>query len=330
MRASFCRSALTTVALMAGWIIVPAGAAVAAGPNLLETSHTLSCGKVEITLRNVSPWIYPVTVTIDGVQSYGPTVDNRTDTDNNGTLDLNGPQQDRSATRTITFPEDSGTHTVTYVVNAGSENQLYVGQPVGTPTTVQVDSDCFGPNLLETSDVVTCGAIDITLRNVSPWIYPVTVTIDGVDSYGPTVDNRTDTDNNGTLDLNGPQQDRSVTRTITFPEDSGTHTVSYVVNAGSENQLYVGLPVGTPTTRTVESDCVTDAGSGAGSTGGGGQGQGAGSSGASGDQRTSADLPAAGSSMSPAVLWWAMALLATGGVAIRMGAPRARGRHLAG
>lgn len=109
-------------------------------PNSLETSHTVGCvdgvATVTITLRNVSPWIYPVSVEIDGVHSYGPTVDNRT----NGTL--SGPQQDQSRTRTITFAEDSGDHTVRYRVDAGSENSLYRGLPVGEWTEITVNTDC--------------------------------------------------------------------------------------------------------------------------------------------------------------------------------------------
>lgn len=108
-------------------------------PNSITTSHVLTCGAVDITLRNVSPWVYPVTVEVDGVLSYGPTVDNRT----NGRFD--GPQKDVSKTRTISFAEDTGTHTVRYRVNAGSERDLYVGLPVGEWTTVTVESNCAPP-----------------------------------------------------------------------------------------------------------------------------------------------------------------------------------------
>lgn len=114
-----------------------------AAPNFLETSHVLSCGKVEITLRNVSPWIYPVSVEIDGAHSYGPTVNNLRDTNGDGIGDsFGGPQQDRSATRVITFGEDSGTHTVRYRVDAGSEDDLYRNLPVGTWTELTVETDC--------------------------------------------------------------------------------------------------------------------------------------------------------------------------------------------
>lgn len=109
------------------------------GPNFLETSHTVQCGVATITLRNVSPWIYPVSVEIDGVHSYGPVVDNRTDGG------FGGPQKDQSATRTITFDEDSGLHTVRYRVQAGSESDLYQGKPVGQWTEFTVESDCIEP-----------------------------------------------------------------------------------------------------------------------------------------------------------------------------------------
>lgn len=102
----------------------------------LELGHVELCGQVTITLRNVSPWIYPTSVEIDGVHSYGPTVDNRT----NGAL--NGPVKDQSASRTISFAEDTGTHEVRYRVQAGTERDLYQGKPVGEWVTVVVDSDC--------------------------------------------------------------------------------------------------------------------------------------------------------------------------------------------
>lgn len=118
-------------------------------PNQLFLSHTEPvCAEnggvsLTITLRNVSPWIYPTSVEIDGVHSYGPTVDNRT---NGG---LNGPQKDQSATRTITFAEDSGSHTVRYRIQAGSENQLYIGKPVGEWTNINVDTtDCITPEMI--------------------------------------------------------------------------------------------------------------------------------------------------------------------------------------
>lgn len=98
----------------------------------LETSHTVSCGTATITLRNVSPWIYPVSYRVDGGDwQYGPVVDNRGDA-----------PDDQTASKTFTFAEDSGTHTIEYVIKAGSEADLYVGLPVGEITTITVDSDC--------------------------------------------------------------------------------------------------------------------------------------------------------------------------------------------
>ena len=141
---------VSSMGLIAVGAVLGASTAEAAGPNYIETSNTVACGAATITLHNVSPWIYPVSVMIDGVHSYGPTVDNRTDTNGDGSLDLNGPQKDASATRTITFGEDTGTHTVKYRVDAGTENDLYVGLPVGEWTTLTVGSDCLPPpNLLQ-------------------------------------------------------------------------------------------------------------------------------------------------------------------------------------
>lgn len=130
----------------------------------------------------------------------------------------------------------------------GSDGQLLtnLAGDCSTPPVV------VGPNFIETSHVQYCGGVDVTLHSVNPWIYPTSVVIDGVHSYGPTVDNRT----GGTL--SGPQKDATKTRTITFPEDSGTHTVSYRVDAGSENTLYVGLPVGTWTDLVIETNCAAD------------------------------------------------------------------------
>lgn len=121
--------------MILGTNLVP-NAIAAPGDNFLESSHTVSCGSATITLRNVSPWIYPMSVEIDGVHSYGPVVDNRTDGK------LNGPQKDRSVTRTITFPEDSGVHTVRYRVQAGSEDELYKNLPVGEWTEFTVETNC--------------------------------------------------------------------------------------------------------------------------------------------------------------------------------------------
>lgn len=120
---------------------------VVPGPNYIETSYTVACGTTTITLHNVSPWIYPVSVYVDGATtpSYGPTVDNRTDGG------LSGPQKDATKSRTITFPEDSGAHTVSFVVNAGSENDLYMNLPVGTMTTYSVGSDCIPPETTTTT-----------------------------------------------------------------------------------------------------------------------------------------------------------------------------------
>ena len=119
----------------------------------ISTSHSQSCGKVTITLRNQSPWIYPVSVEIDGVHSYGPTVDNRGE----------GPD-DQTETREITFPEDSGVHTVKYRVDAGTEADLYLGKAVGGWKELTVQTDCvqlYCPDfqVITFSDEVPWGAV---------------------------------------------------------------------------------------------------------------------------------------------------------------------------
>ena len=302
-------SVLFSAALAGATIVIGATPAQAAD-NFIETSDVVACGQITITLHNVSPWIYPVSVSTDGSTPnangplYGPVVDNRTGGQ------LNGPQKDATGSKTYTFPEDSGVHIVKYVVNAGSESDLWNGKPVGTVTTRTVQSDCFPPNLIETSDDNTvCGQITISLHNRSPWVYPVSVSTDGSTPdangplYGPVVDNRTDGG------LNGPQKDVTESKTYSFPEDSGVHTVKYVVNAGSESDLWRDLPAGTVTTRTVESDCVK--------SGGGDDDD---------DDPADAALPDTGGSTS----WWqatgAAALIALGTCLVAAGRT-SRGRH---
>lgn len=116
-------------------------------------------------------------------------------------------------------------------------------------TASAVTSDYY----VTTSDEVQCGSITITLHNVSPWIYPVSYSTDGTTptangpKYGPVVDNRGDA-----------PDDQTGTKTLTFAEDfnGGEVTVKYVVAAGSEKDLYVGLSVGEVKTVTVNTDCV--------------------------------------------------------------------------
>jgi hypothetical protein len=146
---NFRRRGLVALAGTIGMVVATLAATTttaSAAPHFLESSHLQSCGKVDITLRNVSPWIYPMSVEIDGVHSYGPTVDNRTDMNGDGDvndiIDLSGPQKDQTRTRTITFPEDTGTHTVRYRVQAGTEDDLFKNLPVGTWTELTIETDC--------------------------------------------------------------------------------------------------------------------------------------------------------------------------------------------
>lgn len=138
-------------------------------------------------------------------------------------------------------------------------DQAYVpGTPAETQTVEHPAVTCDEPevpvtvpNALYLNHDVVCGSVTVTLRNVSPWIYPVTFVVDGgAPQYGATVDNRT----NGKLD--GPQKDQSNSKTFTFDEDSGTHTVAYRIDAGSEKNLYVGTPLNEWTTVEVDTDCV--------------------------------------------------------------------------
>lgn len=114
---------------------------------------------------------------------------------------------------------------------------------------------CYVPPIIkpyiETSHEVTCGSVTVTLHNVSAWIYPVSFVVDGgTMQYGATVDNRTEGG------MSGPAKDASNSKTFTFAEDSGVHTVAYRVQAGSESDLYKNKPVGEWTPVTVQSDCI--------------------------------------------------------------------------
>ncbi|HET8926397.1 MAG TPA: hypothetical protein VFN24_01030 [Microbacterium sp.] len=130
----------------------------------LETSNELQCGSVDVTLHNVSPWLYRVLIetetspgvwervdgTVSGAGIYAAEgvlmVDNRGDA-----------SDDQTGTYTVTFPEDSGVHNVRYKVSSGAEADLYVGLPVGEFTTVQVESDCVAPEPIEPTETPAPG-----------------------------------------------------------------------------------------------------------------------------------------------------------------------------
>lgn len=155
--------------------------------------------------------------------------------------------QTRTTVTHFTFEYLEGTWTR---VETGTAEISFGSRSLTEEEQAALDDECAPPNSLETWHTVECGTATIYLRNVSPWIYPVTHTVDGgAEAYGPVVDNRTDGG------LGGPQKDQTGSKTFTFGEDTGVHTIAYVVKAGSENDLYVGLPVGEWTEFTVESDC---------------------------------------------------------------------------
>jgi hypothetical protein len=144
----------------------------------LETSHETECGAITITLRNVSPWIYPVSYSTDGSTpdangpNYGPVVDNRGDA-----------PDDQTKSKTLTFTEDQGGGTVTvkYVVAAGTESDLYVGKSVGEVTTVVVDTDCKPEEVQPPTVPVIdeCGPGNAVYGEVPPGPWSVTRNPDG-------------------------------------------------------------------------------------------------------------------------------------------------------
>lgn len=153
----------TAPAVPAAWQQDDPSAACYNGPAFLSSSHTTVCGSVTITLRNVSAWIYPMSVEISrdggatwGEHSYGPTVDNRTDGG------VRGPIKDATTSRTMTFSEDEndGSVLVRYRVQAGTERDLYVGHPVGEWTVVEVGTDCEAPPLTVVDLPAVPGVVD--------------------------------------------------------------------------------------------------------------------------------------------------------------------------
>lgn len=202
-------------------------------PNALYLSSTQQCGSADITLRNVSPWIYPTSVKVDGVHSYGPTVDNRTDGK------LNGPQKDQSKTRTISFPEDSGTHTIEYRIDAGSEKNLYVGTSLNEWVTLTIETDCQ-PNVVIPNPQVdltaTCGSATAVLTNVGDGR-----NINQTASFIIEVDGKF-------YGAYAVVADGSETVTITFDEDSGDRVVD-VYQAGINDYKLIG-------TVTADTDCI--------------------------------------------------------------------------
>ena len=110
----------------------------------LETSATAECGSVTVSLTNHSPWIYPLSVSVDGGPFYYiGSVDNRGTNPNHQT-----------GTWTIDFAEDSGEHTVQYKVAAGTESDLYNGQPAGETRSITTTTNCE-------PDVVTLPSVDV-------------------------------------------------------------------------------------------------------------------------------------------------------------------------
>lgn len=125
----------------------------------IETSHTQVCGAATITLVNHSPWVYPVSYRVDNdapigtpdtTGPYGPVVNNTGANPNH-----------QSASKTFTFPEDSGDHVIRYAVRAGTEADLYLGKPVGEVKTITVSTNCrpdvTAPTLTITDQVCTPG-----------------------------------------------------------------------------------------------------------------------------------------------------------------------------
>lgn len=239
--------------------------------NYLETSNEVQCGSVDITLHNVSPWLYRVLIETETSPDVWERVDGTVSGDGvyaaEGVLMVDNrgdAPDDQTGTYTVTFPEDTGVHNVRYKVSSGAESDLYVGLPVGEFTTVAVQSDCL-PEYLETSNVVQCNSVDVTLKNVSPWMYRVLietrvrgewVRADGEASGAGTKDG---VGVMGVDNLGDAPNIQTGVYTVTFPEKSGVHWLRYRVSSGTESDLYYELPVGEFTTVKVKTNCVPGA-----------------------------------------------------------------------
>lgn len=173
-------------------------------------------------------------------------------------FDCDGPAPERD-TKSVTGQADCSSLTVTSWTEERTREPKFVdGKWVmgdwsewtkveGSETTKDANgSQC--DFYIETSHTSDCGTATVTLVNHSPWVYPVSFRVDGGEwTYGATVNN-----------MGSAPNHQSNSKTFTFPEDSGTHTVEYVVNAGTESDLYRGKPVGQITTINVESNCQDD------------------------------------------------------------------------
>ena len=104
-----------------------------------SASYELGCGTIAITFTNTTPWLYALEFEVDGVLDVNavPPIANPND---DGPLNVDGTnaQGPDSATRTYTFPEDSGVHHVRWILRLGAESAYFFGwtQPVA------VESDC--------------------------------------------------------------------------------------------------------------------------------------------------------------------------------------------
>ena len=245
----------------------------------LKTGHDLeTCGEVTISLRNKSPWMYRVLIeqkkadgtwervaatagdpqwqVVPGVME----IDNRGDT----------VPDDRTGNYVVQYDEDEvvGVHPgyeVRYRVSSGTESDLYANLPVGQFTYVNVRTDCL-PNYLETShNSDVCGQVTISLRNVSPWRYYVL--IEQKNSNGDW--ERVATSNPASPwqaapgvmwvdNLDDEPNDRTGTYTVAYGEHTGVHEVRYKVSSGTENDLFVGKPIGEYTPVQVDSNCLSD------------------------------------------------------------------------
>lgn len=107
------------------------------------------------------------------------------------------------------------------------------------------------------SSVVSCGQIDMTFNNPTDWFFSFDYKVDSEAGH--------DDDYSDDLIANGPFAgslfgqrfnevdviaNTSQNRTVSFAEDSGTHTVSYRLFRGAENDLYLNW-----VDKEVSSDC---------------------------------------------------------------------------
>lgn len=184
---------------------------------------------------------------------------------------------------TSTFEVSAQASKVTICHAAGQDgtthfNTISVGYPAaygpaghfyenGTPRAGHEDDylgECRDENEEESEDpsmssIVSCGQIDMIFNNPTPWFFSFDYRIDGEAGHDDAYTNMVIANGLFAGELFGQRfnevdvvTNTSQSKTVTFPEDSGTHSVSYRLFRGAENDLYLNWE-----NKEIGSDCET-------------------------------------------------------------------------